>query len=134
MPTSGQNHPFVVPRAILPGLAFPVVHQLLNIEPCHRALKNDCLHDGKSAPTGRLATALRHALPYWNYTRDPTRPHSRVFRLVACFDLRVTLPCSSGVGSRSGFSPVAMSIIDLASWLGSRGVWGSLQRLYWRDR
>ena len=27
----------------------------------------------------------------------------------------------SGVGSRSGFCPVAMSMIDLASWFGSRG-------------
>ena len=39
-------------------------------------------------------------------------------------------PCSSGVsgvGSRSGTCPVAMPIIDLASWLGSRGVfsWAS---------
>jgi hypothetical protein len=32
-----------------------------------------------------------------------------------------SLPCSSGVGSRSGFCPVAISIIDLASWLGSLG-------------
>jgi hypothetical protein len=30
------------------------------------------------------------------------------------------LPCSSGVGARSGF-PVATSIIDLASWLGLLG-------------
>ena len=32
-----------------------------------------------------------------------------------------SLPCSSGVGSRFGFCPVAMSMIDLASWLGSLG-------------
>src|SRR3954453_10174475 len=32
-----------------------------------------------------------------------------------------SLPCSSGVGSRLGFAPLAMSMIDLASWLGSRG-------------
>src|SRR5258705_9840592 len=31
------------------------------------------------------------------------------------------MACSSGVGSRSGLCPVAMSMIDLASWLGSRG-------------
>jgi hypothetical protein len=35
-----------------------------------------------------------------------------------------SLPCSSGVGSRSGFCPVAMSMIDLASWLGSLGRFG----------
>jgi len=35
-----------------------------------------------------------------------------------------SFPCSSGVGSRSGFCPVAMSMIDLASWLGSRGAFG----------
>ena len=44
----GARHPFVVLRAVLPGLAFPVVHQLLNTEPCRRALKNDCLHEGKT--------------------------------------------------------------------------------------
>ena len=32
-----------------------------------------------------------------------------------------SLPSSSGVGSRSGFSPVAISMIALASWLGSLG-------------
>jgi hypothetical protein len=35
-----------------------------------------------------------------------------------------SLPCSSGVGSRSGVSPVAISMIRLASWLGSRGAFG----------
>jgi hypothetical protein len=47
--TGGARHPFVVPRAVLPGLAFRVVHQLLNITPRNRALKNDCLHDGKTS-------------------------------------------------------------------------------------
>jgi hypothetical protein len=47
--TGGARHSFVVPRAVLPGLAFPVVHQLLYIEPCNRALKNDYLHDGKTS-------------------------------------------------------------------------------------
>ena len=46
----------------------------------------------------------------------PFRPHLRPNATAAG-----SLPCSSGVGSRSGFSPVAMSIIDLASWLGSLG-------------
>lgn len=32
-----------------------------------------------------------------------------------------SLPCSSGVGSRSGYCPVTMSIIDLANWSGSLG-------------
>src|SRR3954470_4240843 len=41
-----------------------------------------------------------------------------------------SLPCSSGVGSRSGFSPVAMSMIDLASWLGSLGRFGALGILF----
>jgi hypothetical protein len=32
-----------------------------------------------------------------------------------------SLPCSSGVGSRSGVCPVAMSMMCFASWLGSLG-------------
>jgi hypothetical protein len=32
-----------------------------------------------------------------------------------------SLPCSSGVGARSSVSPVAMSAMNFASWLTSRG-------------
>jgi hypothetical protein len=46
----------------------------------------------------------------------PLRP-PRLPRLTAAG----SFPCSSGVGSRSSTSPVAISTISLASWAGSRG-------------
>jgi hypothetical protein len=67
-----------------------------------------------------------------------TRPHSgppgkrtsgetaNIGNMIPMGQLAGSLPCSSGVGSRSGFCPVAMSIIDLASWLGSLGRLGWL--------
>ena len=53
--------------------------------------------------------ACERALPPM---RPPRRP-----RLTAAG----SLPCSSGVGSRSSTSPVAMSTMAFASWLASRG-------------
>ena len=62
--------------------------------------------------------------PHWCHARrpralPPLRPSLRP-RLTA---EGVSFPCSSGAGSRSLVSPVAMSTMDLESWLAS---WGRL--------
>src|ERR1700730_2576136 len=52
----------------------------------------------------------------WRYRLSRLRPPA-----CPCLTATAFFPCSSGVGSRSSTSPLAISIISLASLAGSRG-------------